>query len=448
MAEALRTDSREQDVEKAQEKRKRAEPTLEHIKALAGESISFPGLLGVSAMELPAERHAALLGDPCFSHLANDGQKARMVTELQQTYGNQYVQRLVQSTKVQAKLSISSLDDEYEREADKAADTVTRTSAYGIQRQVEAEDKEEPEEEEEEEEPEVEVRTMPLLQRKAVEEGKTVEAGEAIEEVSEEEAKAVLPGNKVIEDYWKKRKGPGGRKWAAEIHEQVDQIFWQDFKKKPGYKIDTKKEPTLVKAWFRILAEVLSSAAPKPESKEPLKALPPRLRIIVERALERHQEAIEKLTERMTEYQKREAWIREKVGAGVPGLGGACLGELQWEADRRKRRIERYKKNLEALKEAVNTGAEAVREWYKQRDLERQDDLRHYKGRIEDYTKRLAQAMDEFKRAGSDEQKRFWEEVVDLLEAEIKGEYEEIEAIEKQRLREELREASQKLTKV
>jgi hypothetical protein len=62
---------------------------------------------------------------------------------LQQTYGNRYVQRLIESTKVQAKLTVSSPGDVYEQEADRVADMVTRKiSADEVQRQV-------PEEEEE-----------------------------------------------------------------------------------------------------------------------------------------------------------------------------------------------------------------------------------------------------------------------------------------------------------
>jgi hypothetical protein len=166
-------DATQQDAEKAQQK-KRPEPTLEHMKALADESVPFGGLSGVSGRELPLESTASLLGDPRFSHPANNTQKAGLVTELQQTYGNLYVQRLVESLNVQAKLTVSSPDDQYEKEADRVADAVTRGPASSVQRQAEkAEEEEEiqskpiaeqitplvqrqeeePEEEEEEEEP-------------------------------------------------------------------------------------------------------------------------------------------------------------------------------------------------------------------------------------------------------------------------------------------------------
>lgn len=132
-------DAIQQDSEKAQEKRKHPEPTLEHMKTLADESVPFPGLSGV-----PAEEHAAFIGDPRFSHPANNAQKACMITELQGTYGNQYVQRLVESLNVQAKLTVNSPDDQYEREADQVADGITRASAPSIQRQAEEEEDKEP----------------------------------------------------------------------------------------------------------------------------------------------------------------------------------------------------------------------------------------------------------------------------------------------------------------
>jgi hypothetical protein len=144
MAETLTKSTKSQDAEKAQEKKRWLEPAPVSMKAVADESIPFLGLSGVSAMEPPIESHAAFLDDPRFSHSANNTQKAGLVTELQQAYGNQYVQHLVQSMKVQAKLAVTSPDDQYEREADGVAGAVTRASAPSIQRQAEEEEEEEP----------------------------------------------------------------------------------------------------------------------------------------------------------------------------------------------------------------------------------------------------------------------------------------------------------------
>jgi hypothetical protein len=69
--------------------------------------------------------------------------RAEAVLNLQQTYGNRYVQRVM--GKVQAKLIVNPPDDQYEREADRVADVVTKAPASSVQRQAE------PEEEEEEE---------------------------------------------------------------------------------------------------------------------------------------------------------------------------------------------------------------------------------------------------------------------------------------------------------
>ena len=63
---------------------------------------------------------------------------AEAVLNLQQTYGNRYVQRVM--GKVQAKLIVNPPDDEYEKEADRVADAVTRAPASSVQRQVDEEE--------------------------------------------------------------------------------------------------------------------------------------------------------------------------------------------------------------------------------------------------------------------------------------------------------------------
>jgi hypothetical protein len=59
--------------------------------------------------------------------------QAEAVLNLQQTYGNRYVQRVM--GQVQAKLIVNPPDDQYEKEADRVADVVTRTSTSSVQRQ-------------------------------------------------------------------------------------------------------------------------------------------------------------------------------------------------------------------------------------------------------------------------------------------------------------------------
>lgn len=128
MAKTLTESAKSQNAENAQERKKQPEPTPVPVKALAGESILFPGLLGVSAMEPERERHAAFLGKPRFSHSANDAQRACVVAELQSTYGNQYLQRLVDSMNIQAKLIVDPLDGQYEREADSVQRNTAKVS--------------------------------------------------------------------------------------------------------------------------------------------------------------------------------------------------------------------------------------------------------------------------------------------------------------------------------
>jgi hypothetical protein len=96
MAEQTKAPTQSQDAQKAQERKRRPEPAPGQTGAQAVESISFAGLLGDSAMELPVERHAALLSDPRFSHPANAAQRARMINELQRNYGNIHVQRVLE----------------------------------------------------------------------------------------------------------------------------------------------------------------------------------------------------------------------------------------------------------------------------------------------------------------------------------------------------------------
>jgi len=86
-----------------------------------------------------ADRHAALLAN---AH--SDKQRAHLVIQLQQSYGNAYVQRLLSSKAMQVKLTVNPPDDQYEREADRVADVVAQTSVSEVQRQPEEEEEEEP----------------------------------------------------------------------------------------------------------------------------------------------------------------------------------------------------------------------------------------------------------------------------------------------------------------
>jgi hypothetical protein len=69
----------------------------------------------------------------------NRPEPAETVINLQQTYGNKYVQRLM--GKVQAKLIVNPPNNQYEKEADRVADAITKASTSNIQRQGEKSEK-------------------------------------------------------------------------------------------------------------------------------------------------------------------------------------------------------------------------------------------------------------------------------------------------------------------
>jgi hypothetical protein len=130
--------------DKREEVASKRDPSIKQYQSLYGQ-LEIPDEGAIPIVDTPfwpqVDKHAALLAE------AHSGeQRANLVLQLQKTYGNAYVQRLVESLNVQAKLTVSSPDDEYEREADRVAETVTRTSVSSIRLQ-----EAQPEEEEEEE---------------------------------------------------------------------------------------------------------------------------------------------------------------------------------------------------------------------------------------------------------------------------------------------------------
>jgi hypothetical protein len=98
---------------------------------------SRPEAEGMDAASL--QSHASLLGDSRLSQAANAGQRASIVSDLQRAYGNAYVQRLLKSRAVQAKLTVNPPGDKYEQEADRVGDAVAKASAQ-VQRQEEEEE--------------------------------------------------------------------------------------------------------------------------------------------------------------------------------------------------------------------------------------------------------------------------------------------------------------------
>ena len=91
--------------------------------------------VGETPMNPTIQRHAALLSR------SSSEQRITIARQLQQTYGNKYAQRLIESMNVQAKLTVNPPDDQYEREADQVAEAVTKTTS--VQRETKPEEEEE-----------------------------------------------------------------------------------------------------------------------------------------------------------------------------------------------------------------------------------------------------------------------------------------------------------------
>ena len=151
----------------------------DYLKTSDEGVIHFPG-------DSTLEKHAALLADA-----RSDRQRASLVTQLQQTHGNAYVQRLLSSRAIQAKLTVSQPGDEYEREADQVAEAVTQTSE--IQRQEEEEELLQPKGSEiqrqplEEEEEEIMAKPASEIQRQEEEEEIMMKPSEIQRQEEEEE---------------------------------------------------------------------------------------------------------------------------------------------------------------------------------------------------------------------------------------------------------------------
>ena len=77
-----------------------------------------------------------------LSNLQSDQRRIDLSQHLQHTYGNAYVQRLLNTGKVQAKITISQPDDPYEIEADAVAEKVIHSADADIQRQSPLEEEE------------------------------------------------------------------------------------------------------------------------------------------------------------------------------------------------------------------------------------------------------------------------------------------------------------------
>lgn len=109
---------RAKDTEEKEEARrhKKAQPVYDQQKqaAEAEDSQARQVLARVTAEQVSLAKNPQVQGS----------QRAETVLELQQSYGNRYAQRVM--GKVQAKLIVNPLDDQYEKEADRIAAAITQ----------------------------------------------------------------------------------------------------------------------------------------------------------------------------------------------------------------------------------------------------------------------------------------------------------------------------------
>ena len=106
-----------------------SEPLLEQL-----QDRGLPSLAETPFYPSMVEHAAAMAEGPPGQSLAD------FVRQLQRAYGNRYVQRLVESVGVQARLTVSDPHDIYEQEADRVAEEVVRAVNSPTQRQEEEEE--------------------------------------------------------------------------------------------------------------------------------------------------------------------------------------------------------------------------------------------------------------------------------------------------------------------
>ena len=223
--------------------------------------------------------HAEMLTSMNFT-----AQKNNFILHLHKTYGSQYVQRLIESIKIQAKLTVSNPSDVYEKEADQVADLVTNRINSEVKQTAPSEEEEEPLQgklilarEIEEEEPlqgklivnpqheEEELLQGKLILAREIEEeeplqGKLVvnpqhEEEELLqgksfitrqEEEEELQAESIGSGGNTIENDIEKRISSvrgGGQPLSNEVHGIMEQAFDADF---GGVRVHTDAEANIL----------------------------------------------------------------------------------------------------------------------------------------------------------------------------------------------------------
>ena len=171
--------NKERDVDqKRHSRQKESEPSFDKFHAWDTEMSS----LTETPFEPPMGKHAQLL-----AMARSDVKRSNLVLHFQRTYGNKYVQRLIESMAVQAKLAVNAPNDVYEQEADRVADAVTKAAKLKALRQ-EAEEEEEVQMQPVEEE-ELQAKTSQVQCQEVPEEEEEIQM-QQVEEEEEVQAKS------------------------------------------------------------------------------------------------------------------------------------------------------------------------------------------------------------------------------------------------------------------
>ncbi len=222
MAEFKRTGQKKQEeaAQKRRARQKDSNPLSDKNHSWDQDELS----IGETPFSPKIEKHAELLARTNSSDAVH-----KLVMQLHKTYGNRYLQRLLNSKVLQAKLTVSNPGDVYEREADRVAQMITRSGDTQLRRQAEEEEEiqMQPADEEkeiqaqrqaEEEEP-VQAKATPEMQR---------------QELPEEELQAQLTENQAatvrqsLETRINNKRG-NGHPLSDNVREPMEQAFRTDF---------------------------------------------------------------------------------------------------------------------------------------------------------------------------------------------------------------------------
>jgi hypothetical protein len=233
MAEFKRTGRKKQEEtdQKRSVRQKDSQPLADKFHSWEQDALS----IGKTPFTPSVDKHTKLLAMAPSDEAAHN-----LIMRLQNTYGNHYVQRLLNSKGLRAKLAISDPADIYEQEADRVAEMVISTMDSQVQRQTE----------EEEEEP-VQTKVSPIQRQEEEEEVMPKVAAELQRQTEEEEEEPVQTkpvGSQpvTITDDLETRidsaRG-GGQPLSEDVKKPMEQTFGADFS---GVHVHTNTEANIL----------------------------------------------------------------------------------------------------------------------------------------------------------------------------------------------------------